>query len=478
MEVGPVSTPNGAVLLIVDGLSAPFVYPELAPQALDGTFLERALVENIPDPGRDSTRVLEVRAPQTFTEGGHSVLVTGNPKADSELVSFRDATIFDAAHKNGYLCLAVMEKGDSWSICAEQDAILRDRNNSIKKMEISLERYEHLPQNVNVPKGLLKLLEDAAVQAPEYTASKETRHRYAGYNRWGIETACKVVEYMAKNCPDQKYLLTVNVGAVDMSGHYRKNYGYIDCIESLDAVLPPLYELCRDHGIAFILTSDHGMAFPSDDTKGGHQSEKYAVSDEAQLVPFIVHAPGVKNGPLPGEYGQEDIALTLLALLDIPERPRFADGEEIFQKGYVNLKVRLPEKSSVKLQSQEQDFVPPAVDDEFLFLGLKPGSYTLSAFSEDGAGAEKTLEKELSLDGDSVLDFSVVEPVTLENKDTERINGPNSLEMEASSPDGSEGRSQGLFGLSFKHLAGYLLIGLINFVGFVLIVKILKERAF
>ncbi len=110
MEINPVNTPEGAVVLIVDGLSAPFIYPELTPYALDGTALEKARLENIPKIWKESSRVLEFRAPQTFTEGGHSVLVTGNPGADSELVSFKDATVFDVLHKEGYLCIAIMER--------------------------------------------------------------------------------------------------------------------------------------------------------------------------------------------------------------------------------------------------------------------------------------------------------------------------------------------------------------------------------
>jgi len=111
VEVSPVNTPQGAVVLIVDGLSAPFIYPELTPHALDGTPLEKAKLKNLPIISKESARILEFRAPQTFTEGGHSVLVTGNPGADSELVSFKDATIFDMLHKEGYLCIAVMERG-------------------------------------------------------------------------------------------------------------------------------------------------------------------------------------------------------------------------------------------------------------------------------------------------------------------------------------------------------------------------------
>ena len=247
VEVSPVQTPNGAVLFIADGMSAPFVYPELTPYALDGSPLERARLEVIPKISKESAKVLELRVPQTFTEGGHSVLVTGNTGADSELVSFRDASVFDVLHEQGYLCIGVMEKGDSWSICAEHDAILRDEKNSISKMEPTLESYEHNPGPSKVPSGLLELMEEKAAGAPGYVSSKEAGERYSGYNRWGIDTAYALVEYMAREYPAQKYLLTVNVGAVDMSGHYRGNYGYLDCIECLDADLMPLYELCTEN---------------------------------------------------------------------------------------------------------------------------------------------------------------------------------------------------------------------------------------
>jgi 2,3-bisphosphoglycerate-independent phosphoglycerate mutase len=225
VEVNPVNTPQGAVVFIVDGLSAPFIYPELTPHALDGMSLEKAKLETLPEINNESVRLLKFRAPQTFTEGGHSVLVTGNPGADSELVSFKDATVFDILHREGYLCIAVMEKGDSWSICDEQDIILKDENNSIKNMKIVLEQSEPSPESPEVPDGLLKIMKEAVDKAPGYVASKETREKYSGYNKWGIDTACDIVEYMSRNMSGQKYLLTVNVGAVDMSGHYRDNYG-------------------------------------------------------------------------------------------------------------------------------------------------------------------------------------------------------------------------------------------------------------
>jgi len=468
IEVTPVNTPDGAVVLIVDGLSAPFIYPELTPYALDGTALEKARLENIPEISGKSTRILKLRAPQTFTEGGHSVLFTGNPGADSEFVSFKDANIFDVLHSEDYLCIAVMEKGDSWSICAEQDAVLRDENNSIKNMEIVLEQNEH-SGDYTVPSGLLQLMGEEADRAPGYVTSKETRERYNGYNRWGIETACAVVEYMAENRPGQKYLLTINVGAVDMSGHYRDNYGYIDCIESLDSDLLPLYNMCEKNNLAFVLTADHGMAFSADDSKGGHQSEKYSVSDEAQLVPLIVSAQDVESGIIRGEFGQEDFAPTLLGVLDIPARPRFAEGEQILLTGHVNLKVILPEKGTVELRKDGKTLESAGNDDQFIFLGLEPDkSYTIRAVLDSGKSLEAK-EKEIFLETDTVIDFGE------EGAGGEKSEYSPTGSKEGISSAGVSGKVDSIFGRNSTYLIGYFLIGAINLAGFFVIMKILKK---
>ncbi len=470
VEVNPVNTPQGAVVLIVDGLSAPFIYPELTPHALDGTSLEKAELENLPEISKESARLLEFRAPQTFTEGGHSVLITGNPGADSELVSFKDATVFDILHREGYLCIAVMEKGDSWSVCAEQDVILRDKNNSIKNMAIVLEQPEPSPGTPKVPEGFLQVLEEAADKAPGYVTSKETREKYSGYNRWGIDTACDIVEYMSRNKPGQKYLLTVNAGAVDMSGHYRDNYGYIDCIECLDSEFPRLYELCKKNDIAFVLTADHGMGFSKANSKGGHQSEKFSVTDEAQLVPLIVHANDVGSGIRTGEYGQEDFAPTLLGILDIPDRPRFAEGNQILLTDHVNLKVELPEKGSAELRKDGNVIASLKNDDQFLFLGLEPGStFTVSAALDSGNSLEAQ-EKEVLLETDSVLEFTEKGQKIEENIESDTDSGKNTTSA-AGFVKGNSGTSDS----SLKHLIGYLVIGLVNLAGIVIIAKILKK---
>ena len=470
VEVNPINTPEGAVVLIVDGLSAPFIYPELTPYALDGTPLEKAELEKLPEINKESIRLLEFRAPQTFTEGGHSVLVTGNPDADSELVSFKDATLFDILHREGYLCIAVMEKGDSWSICDEQDVVLRDENNSIKNMKIVLEQTEPLPGTPEVPEGLLQVMEEAADRAPGYVASKETREKYSGYNRWGIDTACDIINYMSRDMPGQKYLLTVNAGAVDMSGHYRDNYGYIDCIECLDSELPRLYELCKKNNIAFVLTADHGMGFSRADSKGGHQSEKFSVTDEAQLVPLIVHAQDIEVGDLREKHSQEDFAPTLLGILDVPDRPRFAEGKQILLTGHVNLKVKLPEKGSAELRKDGNVIASLKNDKEFLFLGLEPGSTcTIRAALDSGKRLEEQ-EKKVILETDSVMEFTEKGQKNEENIELDA----DSKKVSTSVAGFAKGKSE-TSDSSLKHLIGYLVIGIINLAGIVIIAKILKK---
>lgn len=474
VEVNPVNAPEGAVVLIVDGLSAPFIYPELTPYALDGSPLEKARLENIPKIDEESARVLEFRAPQTFTEGGHSVLVTGNSGADSELVSFKDATVFDVLHEEGYLCIAIMEKGDSWSICAEQDIILKDENNSINNMKIVLEQHAHSPDAPEIPEGLVKVLEEAADKAPEYVTSKETRERYKGYDRWGIETACAVVKYMAANMPEQKYLLTVNVGAVDASGHHRDNYGYVDCIECLDADISPLYELCKKNDLAFVLTADHGMGFSKNDSKGGHQSEKFTDTEEAQLVPLIVHTQDIESGVVSGKHGQEDFTPTLLGILDVPGRPRFAEGKQILLTGHVNLKVKLPEKGSAELMKDGELIASLQNDEQFLFLGLEPeNTYTVKAALDSGKSLEEQ-EKEIFLETDSVIEFMEKGQKGLENAGSNSDSETGSKENSTSVAGFLNGNS-GTSGSSFGHLAAYFFIGLINLVGIAVIAKMLKK---
>ncbi|MBU2617886.1 MAG: alkaline phosphatase family protein, partial [Euryarchaeota archaeon] len=109
--VNPVHSPNGTVLLIIDGMGSSYIYPEFVPYDLDGNELGKANLSNITLIADGGTRVLDVRAPQPSTIPGHSVLVTGYSKANKDTVG-EMTTIFDIAREHDYICMAVMHKGD------------------------------------------------------------------------------------------------------------------------------------------------------------------------------------------------------------------------------------------------------------------------------------------------------------------------------------------------------------------------------
>jgi len=60
VQVGEDVHPTGAVILVVDGFGASYVYPEYTPYALDGSSLDKALLFNLTG---EAARVLDVRVP-------------------------------------------------------------------------------------------------------------------------------------------------------------------------------------------------------------------------------------------------------------------------------------------------------------------------------------------------------------------------------------------------------------------------------
>ncbi|MGP8321803.1 MAG: sulfatase-like hydrolase/transferase [Methanosarcinaceae archaeon] len=452
VEINPVNTPDGAVILIIDGLGSPYIYPELVPYAIDGTVLDKAIVHNILQIANESARVMDMRAPQTYTEAGHSVIVTGNSGADAEVVGYPDATIYDMAHENGYLAIAVLERGDFYEMCAEQDIVAYDETNSINNPTIKIATNKHI--DVDVPQAVIRAMELSAVEAYDYVSQypKSSGEQYDAYNRWALDTAGDIIISMNESAPEQKYILTINAGAIDSSGHYRRNSGYIENIEGIDPAIMILFELCIENNLAFILTADHGMAFAADNTRGGHQSEKYAVTSEAQMIPFIVHAPNVKKAVIDGKFGQEDIAPTILGILNIPNGLRFADGNDIGLKDYVNIKVDMPFSSGVELVHDGMTIASASGDDKYLFIGIEPGTnYIVRMNDPDNIDSpvvkNEFMEQEVFAVKDMMIEFKS-QTVTSENN-----------------------------GVSWntRYLIGGFLILLINAIGLIIIVRILKK---
>ncbi|WMW22998.1 phosphoglycerate mutase [Methanolobus mangrovi] len=447
-EINHVNTPQGAVILIVDGLSSCYVYPEYTPYAIDGSMLEKAEPENILQIFDQSCRVLDVTTPQTFTEGGHSVIATGYSKADSVLVGSFGTTIYDVAHDNGYLTFAIMEKGDSSGIRSKQNAIVHDAENSITEPEMVIETNMLSGTGKSISLSVADLMQENSLELQDQLDKypEGSQQRYDAYDIWVIKTAIDIVDHMDTKYPQQHYILTLNVGAVDCAGHYKKNSGYIATIEGIDNATMDLYETCLENDMAFILTGDHGMAFPTTDSRGGHQADKYSVMTESQKVPLVIAATDVDIGIIEGEFGQEDVAPTILEVLNLPGKLRAADGTAIPVKDYVNLKVNVPEEGDLTLMRNNEILFESKISEAISFVGLEPDiDYVLKYVSS--ADSDDEVETLINLGSSTIVDIFTSSKQPTSDKSYQNP----------------------------RYIVGGTLIVVVNLAGLILIRKVLKE---
>lgn len=385
-----VKRPDGAILFIVDGFGSSYYYPELTPYALDGSEISKAKTGNL----TFGTRILNISTSHPVTGIAHSVIVTGYSQANEEIVGYKDATIYDITRQHGFVNLAVMEKGDFTNMREEQDIILFAENNSIDEPMISIQANK-------APPGVYELMYNWKMKLPEYLNNLSVKEKYPAYNKWGIDTANAVAEYMIKKHPSQRFLLTVNIGAIDSGGHNLGEDDYYRLIEDLDRDFYPLYVTAKESNIALFLTADHGMSFATKNARrGGHASEKYSEMQESLRIPLVIISPNTIPGVLNGEYGQEDIAPTLLSVLDLPNNLQYADGNTINMKSYASVFVKANTEYQVSLWDAGRK-VSESRDSELVFAGLPLNTnYTLKASGDDG-----THEERLFLDSDKHFNF-------------------------------------------------------------------------
>ena len=300
VHVGPQEKPGGAVILVVDGLGASYVYPEHHAYALDGSSLDGSVLFNLTGGG---ARAVEVRVPVPETTKSHSVLITGNSSTNPDRLG---STIFDLARASGYLCLAVLERGDSMPVLREMDAVLYLGDNSLHGAEPTT------GFRAGAPAGLRYRFQVWRDRFARYSAPQGVAG-YAGYDRWALDVAADTV----RNLSGQRFLMLVNVGAVDSAGQNLGADGYRDVVAALDAPLGSLVQACRKSNVLLAVTADHGMVFPSRTGKGGHSAEKYAARPEALRVPLVFLGRGVEELNLGGRWSEMDIAPTVLNLLNI-----------------------------------------------------------------------------------------------------------------------------------------------------------------
>lgn len=308
---------KSAVLVIVDGMGAAYLYPDLSAECVDGTDLGPVALPVV----NEASARFTLKVPVPETEFGHAVLVTGYSGADGETLTYYDATIFDSLRKDGYLCMGVMETGDSASMVREVDAIVHDSANSVTAPD-----FQYSVNSQAVPAGVQAVLTSG--QSRVTLPGKKSVDSYRLYNDWSIGRAVDLVHYMNSSCPDQKYLLTVNVAGTDMVAHEKGFDAYSSTVAGLQPGLAGLVETCRKYGIILVVTADHGMSFKSTASRGSHASEDVAGRNESLLIPFLIFTDEAV-GANKDVYGQQCVAPTLLSLMGCPNHMSMCDGEPL-----------------------------------------------------------------------------------------------------------------------------------------------------
>ena len=416
-------TPQSAVLFIIDGLGSYYIYPEFTPHTLSGTPLRSIDAKNITS---GDARVINLRVPVPKTGPGHSVIVTGDPEAEPDTLP-STTTIFDILHDEGFIALAVMEKGDFSNMRAEQDAILYAESNSIHNPVFKVQH-----QHQSVPGEIIETMEERCSHVAEYMANARGASAYQKYNRFAIETAEDLVETMIKNHPDQRFILTINVGGLDSVGHHTNHTVYLKVIEGVDYDIIHLKEICKENNIAFILTGDHGMSFKTPESRGGHAGDDYKEMPESLYTPLIINAPNINPGIINGNWKQENIAPTILSILDLPNLLS-TDSKPLPIKKYANLYVKT-DANNVRLYQNEK-LIGEEDNGMIKFKNLN-GTYTIQATNE-----KTSIEKTITVTEDTTLTLKMPTESTKRN-------------------------------IEKRHAIGILLILLINITGIILIKRI------
>ena len=400
--------PSGCVLFIIDGLGAAYIYPDRDGEMLDGNATGTASMPLFSSLQEKGFRAVDVSLVNPVTEKGHSTIVTGYSNADSETVGFAGSSVQDVFRENGFLCFGVMTRGDFETMRRKFDAVVYDPSNSVTNAEMAVDRstsFSRTKEQEEIVEEVTQLMIRRAGEAPSYVSSKTTAERYDGYNRWGIDTASDVVGLM-KKYPDQKYLLIVNIGAIDSTGHNRGYFAYLDALERLDDDLAAFASECLRNGAAFVLTADHGMTFAAADKKGGHSSSAYKKCETSLRIPLVILAPGVPPAVYEPKAAQKDIGPTVLSLFDITDRLRYADGKPLPVRKTSSLTVRGVSGTDIVLETSSGKILYSSAasggntDDTYRFFGLPKGDYVIRYEKKGLFGGTETQEIFLEADTD------------------------------------------------------------------------------
>jgi 2,3-bisphosphoglycerate-independent phosphoglycerate mutase len=354
------SIATGAVILVIDGLGSSYFYPEYSPYALDGALLDKAALFNLTGPGL--ARVLDVRVPIPETTTSHGVLISGDAGADPFSL---ERTLFEVSRENSFLCLGILERGDSISLLQKLDSAIYLDDNSICGAE-------PVPgSRSGLPPDLKERLEAWQHNFSTYT-SADGIEAYKRYNLWAIDAASDMVKEMGK----RPFVMLVNAGAVDSAGQDLDPESYVKVISDLDRPLGRLADVCRQNKVLLVVTADHGMTFRNAEARGGHASGDLSKSLESLRTPVIFLGPGVDDINLGGIWSEEDISPAILAMLGIPDWEMPGVAMPIMRSCSLFV---LSGPGNVTLLRGGELITESGDDGEHIFRGLEMGNYIIEA---------------------------------------------------------------------------------------------------
>lgn len=338
LAMAPACNAQSAVILVIDSFGSSYVYYDNVASYVSGGTLQKVKMISVDE--ADGHYTLQVPVPET--EHGHSVIVTGYSDAMADTLPYDNATIFDVLRDRGYLCLGIMETGDTNNMLDNLDIAVREKNDSIYKPH-----FEFILNDKNAPEDIVNMMKSYPV-LNETKAGKDPNAAYIRYNNWSLCFATDLVDFMNDSEPGTNYILLANAGGLDEAGHTLGSGGYEAVMNGLDPGLQELIDACYSANVTLLVTGDHGMSFKDASSKGSHASADVATRNESTLVPLLIYSNS-KEVKGSGLYTQEDLAPTVLALLDCPDTLSMCDGQSLPVKDRPSLYLRSQRQVNVTL---------------------------------------------------------------------------------------------------------------------------------
>ena len=358
----PPDHPQGAVVLVIDGMVSSNVYPEY-----DGGVMGKAALFSL----AGGARVLDVRVP--VPGSGHNVLVTGCSWAGEPL---EGTTVFDLAREDNFTCVALLQKG-SLSLALEQDAFLLFG----KGVAVALDAKPVVGTRTGISPDLVSRLCGWRDQFPAYAAGRGIEG-CIGSNSWGLDAAVDLVKTL-----DPPFVLLVDLSGVEDAGSLLEPEAYLEAIASLDEPLARLVQACERQELLLLVTADGDQIDPG--------------RMESLRIPVVFMGPGVDDLILTGAWSQTDIAPTIVGMLGLDGRLSRSEGVDMPVRKRYDLVVRGIEPADVVRVHRDGGLVAEVAGDSgYIFRGMDRGAYTV------GVGRRSV---PVCLNGDGLLDLATTD---------------------------------------------------------------------